>query len=852
MPNNIVDTLEVKITANALTATEALTSLSDALKKVRKQLDGAKEADHLAKSLNAMNGALNTINTSGIKRLQKFANALNDYADACRRIKDVGAITQNIKNAANALSATETATKADTTQDTMATSAGGESTIKKRLSLMEKLRYEYQKATQKISEFDKKIGESNSFLTSFWNSIKRIAFYRAIRSALKAIGEAFETGLKNAYGFSKQDDNFKRLADTLDRIKSVTSQMVNQIGAFWGEVKQFILPAVEWIVEKVRQLSEGLTELFAALNGEATYLQAQYVATAWNDATDAVKKYKGQLLGLDELNNLTTGNSGKKDETDYSKLYKEVAVSTQALDIAKGWLSFKEKLDEAFDGIYGSLIAPIGMAAIGAILLFTGHAFLGLGLLVAGVAWGVSEIMMNWDAMREDVAEAFQKYEGLFAALAVGLTAVGAILLFVPGHFLLGISLLLAGGALGVATVAFNWSKIRKRVEKAFEKFRGLFAALAIGLTAVGAILLFIPGHILLGISLLLAGGLLGAATVAFSWDGLRKDVQKAFEDNCNLLLGLSLVTSGIGAVLLFVPGYQLLGISLLVAGGLLGAATVAFNWTKIKQDVEDAFTQYRGLFAAAGAVTMLAGILFLFTGNLAWGLGLLIGGGMLLGSTIAFNWDSILEGLQDAWKNIKIWWNNTVVNSIKKAVGWVEDQLHWDLNKDGTIGSGNISTIETSGGGNIHGGSSFKFGEGSGSSSGTSSSGSSSGNVVFDLGYSLGEKVREGLSRTWDRITDTFSWDATGAIERPGSLFYAGESGPEFVGAMGHSSAVANTGQMTDAIYKAAYMGMSRALAENGGGLGGFEPATTDDLFIAMRKKASNYNKMTGNSAFA
>lgn len=57
---------------------------------------------------------------------------------------------------------------------------------------------------------------------------------------------------------------------------------------------------------------------------------------------------------------------------------------------------------------------------------------------------------------------------------------------------------------------------------------------------------------------------------------------------------------------------------------------------------------------------------------------------------------------------------------------------------------------------------------------------------------------------------------------------------------------------EMSDIIYRASYLGLSRALKENGSMLNGFEPATTDDLFVVMRKKASNYNKMTGNSAFA
>ena len=53
-----IDTLQVKITANAQAATASLTSLSKALQKVRTSLTGMKDGvsvtDHLSKSLNVI------------------------------------------------------------------------------------------------------------------------------------------------------------------------------------------------------------------------------------------------------------------------------------------------------------------------------------------------------------------------------------------------------------------------------------------------------------------------------------------------------------------------------------------------------------------------------------------------------------------------------------------------------------------------------------------------------------------------------------------------------------------------------------------------------------------------------
>ena len=54
----------------------------------------------------------------------------------------------------------------------------------------------------------------------------------------------------------------------------------------------------------------------------------------------------------------------------------------------------------------------------------------------------------------------------------------------------------------------------------------------------------------------------------------------------------------------------------------------------------------------------------------------------------------------------------------------------------------------------------------------------------------------------------------------------------------------------MFDAIFKAVYQGLTQALKENGG-LNGLEAASMDDIFFAVKKKASDYTKRTGANAF-
>ena len=782
-----IDTLQVKITANAKSATDSLRSLKSALEKVRTALTGMKDgvsiSDHLSKSLNEMNGALSTISTGGIKRLQKLANALNDYADAIKRVKGAkggASISATIKDTEKALSLPSSETSKSgvwTLKDSMdvsveAGSSGyldpyyklrqeilqtetvmqrAEGTFRKFFgSLFRRhdsandvkvgiapLTGQVRKLGEETEKAGKKAQKASGTFGKLVKSIGRIMFYRAIRSALKAIGEAFNEGLKNAYGYSQQSETFTRLADTLDRIKSITDQMINQLGALWGELKQLILPVIETIVEKVRQAAEVLTEFFAALNGENTYLRARYEEKKWDDATESVKKYKHQLLGLDELNNITTQQGNGKVGTDYSTLYEEVPVSDKMLKLGQS-------------------------------------------------------IRDTWDAVTKKIQESLAEIETILGTFMIG---VGAALLFSGANIPLGLGLIIAGGFMASKAIKEKWDELGDNIQARLGLIEIALGGFTFGL---GAVMAFSGANIPLGIGLMIAGATALAAGLAnLKWDELENDIKERIVIISGIVGGALLV---VGSILTFSGANLPLGIGLMAAGALALGTSIALGWSMLEEELKFHIGVISGI--VGGALLVLGAILAFSGVALPLGLGLMAAGAVGLGTSIALNWDAILDGLKGAWENIKNWWNNTVIAAVKRGVERVEDILGIDFNKDGIIGG--ISTTHISDAGVTSGGTHGKF--------------------------------------------------ATGGIPTQGTLFYAGESGAEFVGNIGTTSAVANTGQMTDAIFKAAYMGMSKALKENGGanGMAGFVPATTDDLFIAMRKKASTYNKTTGNPAFA
>lgn len=150
--------------------------------------------------------------------------------------------------------------------------------------------------------------------SQFVKSIGRIAMYRAIRSAIKAITQAFQEGLKNAYAFSKGiDGEGHRFAAAMDSMSSSGMTMTNQLGSAFQALLAAISPIVNTIISLITRLANAISQLFSAFTG-STYLRANNVAKDFADTMKAgggaAKEWKNQLMGFDEINRLEEPNQG--------------------------------------------------------------------------------------------------------------------------------------------------------------------------------------------------------------------------------------------------------------------------------------------------------------------------------------------------------------------------------------------------------------------------------------------------------------------------------------------------------------------------------------------------------------
>lgn len=174
-------------------------------------------------------------------------------------------------------------------------------------------------AADGIQKVEKAAKKANGPLGNFSSSLKRIAFYRFIRTVLKEISQAFSEGLENAYEWSKI--NGGPLASSLDAVATAAAQMKNQLGAALGELIINIAPDLIQLIHIITQLATTLTRLFALLNGEKEYPVANEIAVSWKEANKAAKEYKRTILGFDEINRLNGDNGAGSTTINPADLY---------------------------------------------------------------------------------------------------------------------------------------------------------------------------------------------------------------------------------------------------------------------------------------------------------------------------------------------------------------------------------------------------------------------------------------------------------------------------------------------------------------------------------------------------
>lgn len=226
-----------------------------------------------------------------------------------------------------------------------------------------------------IKDLGKKTIGTNSKLFGLWRSIKRIATYRAIRAALKAITNGFKEGISNLYKWSDAFDSTREFANSMDRIATAVLYVKNSLGAMVAPIVNAVAPAIDYLADKFVGLLNIINEFIAAMTGAATYTVAKKIATQYQEigdsASGAAKAMKSFTIGIDELNIIEDTSGGRggagtlgdvtKDWFEKQEVSNDMKTFTDAIKQAaedakfymeylttpEGWQTMKESVRDA-------------------------------------------------------------------------------------------------------------------------------------------------------------------------------------------------------------------------------------------------------------------------------------------------------------------------------------------------------------------------------------------------------------------------------------------------------------------------------------------------------------------------
>ena len=172
-------------------------------------------------------------------------------------------------------------------------------------------------------------------------SFGRIAFYRLIRSAIKAITDGFSEGVKHIESYSRAVGT--DLAPNMDKCRAATSYLTNSLGALAAPIINAVTPALVTLIDHFVTLTNLIGKFFAALSGATMFTQAKKDVDAYDkslaSAGGSAKKLKDYTMGIDELNVIkepnSGGGSGSKADEDYSNMFEEVAIDSPIIALAE-------------------------------------------------------------------------------------------------------------------------------------------------------------------------------------------------------------------------------------------------------------------------------------------------------------------------------------------------------------------------------------------------------------------------------------------------------------------------------------------------------------------------------------
>lgn len=688
-----------------------------------------------------------------------------------------------------------------------------------------------------VNKFTAPFKSAIGVIQKWKNAIGRIAFYRVIRSAIKAVTDGFKEGTQNLYQFSKVANT--EFASSMDSIATSSLYLKNSLGAIAAPLVEVVAPAVDMLIDKFVALLNAAGKTMAALSGKGSYTQAikypKEYAAATNEASKALKNF---TLGIDELNviDATSGTRTGVSE-DFGQMFEEVQID------APDFSSWGEGFDYFVDNLISGI--PVVEASL-----------LGLTGKINGFSANVYE-MFTFPGIQEKVGQ-------LGVDLAVALNNVVSGIDWLTLGSALGAGLNTALSFLVSFIYTFDWSNLGANLANAFNGFvdnmdwvqfgQFLWSKFKIALETLTGFLLNLDMEDLAKAASNIAIGFFDSMVDTIQnidWFGLGEQV-KTFLVNVDWAGVATSVFTAIGTA--------------------FGAAT-EFLWGLIHDAWESVVGWWHDNAFEDGKFTLqglLDGIVEVISNIGAWiktnifepfinGFKSVFG--IHSPSTVmeemgGFMLEGLFNGLMNFGNKIKDF-GNGIINSVKNVLGIHSPSTEFkELGEYALAGLDNgfskVSNITEMLNTELE----YMRKDVEIFTSGTEKNfqtmATKSNTAIQSITSAL-NAIPRNITTVHTIVTKNESSGssggktkgyASGGFPTTGQMFIAREAGPELVGNIGGKTAVANNAQIEAGIEEAAYRGFMRAMAESGGGQNQQPIVVESKLYLDGKQVTSTVEK--------
>lgn len=311
--------------------------------------------------------------------------------------------------------------------------------IDKVIASLNKLSAAISRVKAPINDATKAVTKHTSAFKKLDSSVKRIAFYRTIRFAMKQVAQAFIQGVKNVALYSQALNNLDstHANATMSAFATNLLYIKNSIGAAVMPLLQALVPLANAVADAFANAANAVNQFFHALKGEVGFTKAKKYAVDFADglgaASGKAKELKKQLFGFDELNVFTepsSGGSGGGSAMDYSRMFEEAEVTDFFKEIRDLAMSAEwEKLGGTIADKVNEIVAKVDEVKIGTKLGQKVQAFVGTafgytkGIDAKKIGEKLSGVINNfvkqikWEEVGGTIAAGFTNALDFFAGL---------------------------------------------------------------------------------------------------------------------------------------------------------------------------------------------------------------------------------------------------------------------------------------------------------------------------------------------------------------------------------------------------------------------------------------------------